>query len=170
MILGLKRGAVLLVPYQAGWASAFAKERDLLLSLLGPTVLRIEHVGSTAIADIVAKPIVDIAVAVQSLDRIESWPELLKPYGYTSFGDREARGEHFFAKGPDDMRSHYLHVVPLDGNLWNEYLRFRDMLRSDLTLRQQYEDLKKRSAYAHSNNRPSYTIEKGRWIKSVLTG
>ena len=168
MILGLKRGTVRLVPHQVGWASAFTKERDLLLSLLGPTVLRIEHVGSTAIPGIVAKPIVDIAVAVQSLDGIESWSESLKPYGYTSFGDREARGEHFFAKGPDDMRTHYMHVVPLDSNLWNEYLRFRDMLRSDFSLRQQYEDLKKRSACAHSESRPSYTIEKGSWIKNVL--
>lgn len=67
MIIGLKRGEVRLVPHQLGWSSAFIDEKARLMNLLGNTIMQVEHIGSTAIARLNAKLIIDIAIGVQSI-------------------------------------------------------------------------------------------------------
>lgn len=168
MILGLKRGEVRLVPHQPEWTSLFAQERDLLASLLGPAALRVEHVGSTAVPDLVAKPVIDIAVAVPSLAVIQSWPAILQGQGYEFFGDREGWGEQFFAKGPDEMRTFYLHVVPIGSERWRDYLTFRDRLCASPALRFDYGELKRRAAGIYPADRISYTEAKDIWIRKLL--
>jgi GrpB-like predicted nucleotidyltransferase (UPF0157 family) len=129
MILGLARGSVRLVPHQIGWHEAFEDEQRRLQSALGVSARKIEHVGSTAVPDLLAKPIIDIAIAVESFDRIQAWPQALAVHDYTAFGDRYGWQDHFFAKGPETLRTFYLHVVEESGIRWRNYLRFRDRLK-----------------------------------------
>lgn len=170
MILGLQRGTVSLVPHQPGWSRAFAEEKQLLSSLLGESALAIEHVGSTAVPELQAKPIIDIAISVHSFASLESWPLLLQEPGYSYFGDRQGRDDHFFAKGPEALRSFYLHVVLVGSTNWENYLRFRDVLRSNPSLRREYERLKQAMAEAHKTDRRAYTAAKNSLIQSVLSG
>jgi GrpB-like predicted nucleotidyltransferase (UPF0157 family) len=168
MKLGLKRGEVRLVPHQPEWQSRFTKEKRRLTDLLGEMGIQIEHVGSTAVPALPAKPIIDIAIAVRAIEDIVHWPATLEPGGYTYFGDREGRGDHFFAKGPENCRSFYLHVVPRESCRWSDYLRFRDLLRADASLREEYAQLKTGLCEAHSRDRAVYTSAKAALIRRVL--
>jgi len=168
MILGLSRGEVRLVAHQAGWSVAFANEKEQLARILKSSALMIEHVGSTAVPDLAAKPILDIAVAVSSLADTSHWPHLLRDLEYTFFGDREGWGEHFYSKGPDQNRTIYLHVVPVEHTRWSDYLVFRDMLRARTELRHEYETLKRQLLAQYGDNRPAYTNAKAALIRRVL--
>ena len=168
MILGLQRGIVSLLPHQSEWALEFENESARLKRLLGGTATAIEHVGSTAVPGFDAKPIIDIAIAVVSWNSISAWPALLAREGYTHFGDRENVGDHFFAKGPDELRTHHIHAVIAGGAKWNEYLKFRDTLRSNPTLRDEYQQLKRHLAEQLPNDREAYTDAKASFIKKVL--
>ena len=168
MKLGLKRGEVRLVPHQAEWDACFTEEKRHLTNLLADTVIQIEHIGSTAVPDLPAKPIIDIAIAVRSIEDIAHWSATLVSDGYIYFGDREGRGDHFFAKGPEDCRSFYLHVVPRESSRWSDYLRFRDVLRDDVAIREEYAQLKTSLCDAHSRDRAAYTSAKDGLIRRVL--
>jgi GrpB-like predicted nucleotidyltransferase (UPF0157 family) len=168
MILGLSRGEIRLVAHQPGWGAAFTNEKEQLARILKPPALMIEHVGSTAVRGLAAKPILDIAVAVSSLEDTHAWPDLLRGLDYTFFGDREGWGEHFYAKGPDQNRTIYLHVVPIGNSRWSDYLVFRDALRARTELRQEYENLKQRLLAQHGDDRPAYTDAKAALIRRVL--
>lgn len=170
MILGLKRGEVVLVPHQPGWAERFEDEKRLLTEVLGTSLLAIEHVGSTAVPGLLAKPVIDVAILVRSLDEIESWPGLLHPHGYACLGDREGRGDHFFAKGRDEQRTVYLHVVASSGLLWGNYLKFREVLCHQPQARLEYEGLKQQALEMHRHDRRAYTAAKDAWIQRVLAG
>jgi GrpB-like predicted nucleotidyltransferase (UPF0157 family) len=167
MILGLKRGAVRLVPHQKGWAKAFADERRRLAALLNEPGVLIEHVGSTAVSGLVAKPVIDIAIGVDAIDRARWWPQLLAPEGYTYFGDREGRGEHFFAKGPERRRTFYLHVMELRSERWRNYLIFRDRLRRSPLLKAEYEALKI-GAVRKTSNRDAYAELKDEFVERLV--
>ncbi len=158
MKLGLKRGEVRLVPHQPEWDACYTEEKRHLANLLADTVIQIEHIGSTAVPDLPAKPIIDIAIAVRSIEDIAHWSATLVSDGYIYFGDREGRGDHFFAKGPEDCRSFYLHVVPRESSRWNDYLRFRE----------EYAQLKTSLCDAHSRDRAAYTSAKDGLIRRVL--
>src|SRR5687767_14711040 len=134
-IVGLRRGEVKVVPHRSEWNVIYTNERNRIAAQLGAVALVIEHVGSTAVPELLAKPIIDIAIAVQSLDATSSWPVLLRSEDYVFFGDLEGRGEHFYAKGPDEMRTIYLHVVPISSSRWVDYLDFRALLRSRADMR-----------------------------------
>jgi len=170
MILGLRRGTVQLVDYQPGWSEAFAIEKAQLARVLGGSALAIEHVGSTSVPGLAAKPILDVAIAVHSVADSLPWTDLLRGLGYTSFGDREGWGEHFFAKGPDENRTVYLHVVPAGSARWSDYLAFRDTLRARPELREEYQALKRQLLARHGDNRTAYTEGKSALVRRVIDG
>lgn len=170
MILGLRRGKVRLVAHQAGWSAVFQGEKKRLARLLGASALAIEHVGSTAVPDLMAKPIIDIAVAVAGLGETGDWPQRLAAAEYAFFGDREGRGEHFYAKGPGKERTLYLHVVPLNTERWSGYLKFRDALRGRAELRKEYEKIKLKLLAHYQDDRAAYTEAKAAFIRKVLGG
>ena len=164
MNLGLKRGVVSLSMHDANWRNVFELERELLCRLIGEVALQVEHIGSTAVADLLAKPIMDIAVSVSDLNQMQHWAPKLEAVGYTYFGDRENRGDHFFAKGPDGCRTVYLHIVEEHSGLMDQYVRFRDRLRSNTSARQQYAELKIWLAALYGSDRKRYTAGKSEFI------
>ena len=168
MSIGLKRGTVRLEPHAPAWVELYAKEERQIRNTIGALIEDVQHVGSTAVADLHAKPIIDIAIAVADLTVVQECVDPLVRLGYEYFGDRDNIGDHFFAKGPDDNRTHYIHMVRADSENWKHYLIFRDVLRQDSEMRQQYDALKRKLAQSHAGDRKSYTELKGIFVENVL--
>lgn len=168
-MLGLKRGTVLVVPSDPGWEAAFAREKASLQRQLGCLVLDIQHVGSTAVPGLEAKPILDIAIAIAA----ESMIVLLRPplsvLGYLDRGDSGDQGGYLFVKEiAPGVRSHHVHVVTMHDVQWRHYLYFRDRLRSDPGLRSEYAALKQSLARRFADDRVGYTAGKQDFIGRVL--
>lgn len=167
MTLGLRFPAVRLEPYTPAWADAYAEERDRISSVLGDRILGIEHVGSTAIPGICAKPIIDIAIAVPTLDVAEQSVPLMARIGYDYAGDGGVPGHRIFGRGPH-IRTHLVHAVVADSQEWRDYLAFRGALLRDPELAKEYDLLKRALAARFPDDRPSYTAAKGEFIERVL--
>lgn len=140
--IGLQRGIVILFPYQTTWVDEFESEKLKLQHVLGDRALDIQHVGSTAVPGLAAKPIVDIAIAVSTLEIVDRLIEPLQILGYEHKGEAGVRERRFFAKGPESNRSHYLHISALCTE-FSRLLKFRDILKADPELASQYEFLNK---------------------------
>src|SRR5918997_6226716 len=139
-MLGLQKGTVRLVPHAEVWHQLFAQEEARLRAALGGLVAAVEHVGSTAICGISAKPVIDIAAAVREIADAARCVAPLEGLGYEYRGEHGIPGRHYFTKG--EPRTHHLHVVELGGELWRGHLLFRDQLRRHPHLAKEYEDLK----------------------------
>ena len=135
-------------------------------------ILDMQHVGSTAIPHISAKPIIDIQIAVNSLDvaKIVAVP-LLQRLGYEYWAENPDQTRMFFAKGMPpygDKRTHYVHIVESDSPHWRDKIAFRDYLRTHPETAKEYELLKNELAQKHKYDREKYTDEKGVFVKKVL--
>lgn len=168
-MIGLRRGIVKIAAYRPGWHILFQQERRSLQQHFGSLVLDIQHVGSTAVPGLDAKPIIDIAVAVSSVAVIPRCRQPLCRLGYIDRGDGGANGGYLFVKeSAPDIRTHHLHLVAIDDPQWNIYLRFRDMLRADATLRARYATLKRALQERFPQDREAYTSAKHEFIRDVL--
>ena len=156
-------------PYDPNWPAQFEAERELLAKVLAPWVAGpIEHVGSTAVPELAAKPVIDIMVAVESLEA--SRPAIASASenaGYI-YWPYKANVMHWFCKPSDAHRTHHLHLVPYGSRLWHQRLRFRDALRSDARLAGEYATLKRSLAEQYRNDREAYTRAKTGFILCVL--
>jgi GrpB-like predicted nucleotidyltransferase (UPF0157 family) len=162
-------------PYDPAWPAAFTRERDYLRACLpGDLIGRIEHVGSTAIPGLAAKPIVDMLVEVTDLAAVRSRVvPLLESQGYDYFW-RSTKGEDvppfyawFIGRDPATrMRTHHIHMVERDFPHW-ESLRFRDYLIANPDVASEYEALKRRLASEHAHDRVAYTRGKSDFIERV---
>jgi GrpB-like predicted nucleotidyltransferase (UPF0157 family) len=129
--------AQLLRPHDPAWARRFARERDRLACALGDDACRIEHIGSTAVPDLAADPVIDVMVTVRDVEEHRSWQPALEALGYVSVDPRalcsadRAVHVHICAAGGEDERRHIL---------------FRDRLRASAKLRRTYEALRRGSA------------------------
>lgn len=167
--LGLQRGKVELVDYNQKWRESFDNERLALFTVLGESALVVEHIGSTAIPGIKAKPILDIMVAIPSLN---SWEECKKPLetlSYQFMRDMRTDQQHvLFVKGPEENRTHYLKLAEYDSDFWNEHLVFRDFLISHPEQARAYEELKISLLEKHQGDRKPYTAGKAEFIEKTL--
>jgi GrpB-like predicted nucleotidyltransferase (UPF0157 family) len=160
--------AVYIEPYNVSWVVRFDVEREQLRSVLNEWLVGpIEHVGSTSVPGLAAKPVIDIMAGVGSLSASKLAIPALVPYGYCYFPYR-ADVMHWFCKPSADVRTHHLHLVPMESPLWRERLAFRDALRSDRQLAVDYELLKLQLAEEHRDDREAYTEGKTAFITSVL--
>ena len=165
-VLGLAQTQVRLREPTPLWALLYQQEEERLKKALGPTLLGIEHYGSTSVGGIKAKPIIDI---VAGIARLEDGPSLrgpLESLGYDYAGDKVVPGHHIFGKGEE--RTHLLHVVEYGSPIWIEALRFRDALRGDPALAREYEALKIALSEKYGERRADYTAAKASFIQSVL--
>ncbi|QFT33634.1 dephospho-CoA kinase/protein folding accessory domain-containing protein [Labrenzia sp. THAF82] len=130
----------------------------------------IEHVGSTSVDGLPAKPVLDIALLIVRPELLSFLENALCSIGYSYRGNKTDEGGHLFVfETSPDVRSIHLHAM-IDGDpQWNAYLSFRDIMRVNAQLREQYSRLKNRLAAAHSNDRGSYTAAKASFIQEVLS-
>lgn len=158
--IGLRIGTVALSDHDPRWLRIFVREKRLLRRLLGDEIVGIEHVGSTAVPGLKAKPIIDVAIGTRALEIVARWAPVLQAEGYVYFGDQKARGDHFFARTVDQVETMYLHVVLYGSPAWKSYLDFRDRLRASSMLREEYERRKTALAADFPDTRGFYTIGK----------
>jgi GrpB-like predicted nucleotidyltransferase (UPF0157 family) len=129
--------------------------------------LRAEHVGSTAVAGLAAKPIIDLDVVVASRDDLPEVIRRLGDLGYMHQGDLGIPGREAFRGGPSEP-CHHLYAVFEGAAELTRHLRFRDVLRSDRVLRDRYAELKRSLVGVHRNNRAAYSQAKHAFIEGVL--
>jgi GrpB-like predicted nucleotidyltransferase (UPF0157 family) len=135
---------------------------------LGEPGLWIEHAGSTAIAEMDAKPIIDLMAAVPSLARAAGLVPVLEGRGYEHRGDGGTPGRLFFAKGPASRRTHHLSLAEPTPACWRETLLFRDYLRAHPAAAGAYCRLKHGLAAQHPSDRGAYTGGKAAFVRDIL--
>ena len=159
-----------LEPYSAEWPAMFEVERRLLAGVLAPWLVGpIEHVGSTAVPGLAAKPVIDIMAPVESLDVSRPALIALEPLQYCYAPYRE-EVMHWLCKPGPAARTHHLHLVPFGSELWRDRISFRDLLRINPDIAAEYLRLKRRLAAEYPNDRERYTREKTPFIEKVLRG
>lgn len=163
---GLQPNLVRLEPYDSSWPHRFAQEADALRLALAPHILQIEHIGSTAIPGLDAKPILDIAILIPSLNKLPELETALQKAGYTSKGEFGLPGRHFFTKG--DPVCFHVHVVETGSEHWTNWLIFRNALRADAGLRNDYLHHKQELAAKFAADRAAYTAAKTGFIARVI--
>lgn len=161
---------IIVVPHNAGWPARFRIESQLLHVALRDLKPAIEHIGSTSVLGLAAKPIIDMLVGVPSLTAFESQSERLAIFGYQYIPEYERAlpDRRFFKRVVNGVRTHHVHVVEQHGLYWKRYLKFRDSLRDDAWLASRYAELKRRLAVRHCFDRDAYTNGKTGFIEAVL--
>lgn len=164
----MKDAPVEIEPYSSEWPAQFAAEAEQLQGVLAPWLAgQIEHIGSTAVPGLSAKPVIDIMAPVRSLAHAVPAIDALTSLNYCYFPYKPSE-MHWFCKPSPAHRTHHLHLVPAASSVWQLRLAFRDALRRDPALASQYERLKVRLAAAHAQDREAYTDGKTLFINSVL--
>jgi GrpB-like predicted nucleotidyltransferase (UPF0157 family) len=166
--LGLESGTVRVVPYDPRWAELFARESGRIRAALTARslTLEIEHMGSTAVPGLSAKPIVDI---LAGWDRAEELPlviDTLKDAGYVHRGEQDIPGREFFRRG--EPRQYHLHLAQYRGTFWRDHLAFRDLLRADAGVAGAYQALKLTLAEQYPRDREAYIAGKTEFVQDML--
>ncbi len=157
---------VIVVPYDEAWPSLFLEERARIERALGSWAESIEHVGSTAVPGLAAKPIIDIMVGVRRLKNADRCSRPLERLSYECRGEAGIRGRLFFRKG--DPRTHHLHVAEVGSEFWERHLAFRDYLRTHPDTAREYARLKYGLADCFREDRVAYTEAKTGFVTEVV--
>jgi GrpB-like predicted nucleotidyltransferase (UPF0157 family) len=152
-----------LVDHDPIWAEHFEAERPALAEIFDGHAVAIEHIGSTAVEDLCAKPIVDVLVGLRELELTGEQIAAMERLGYRYLGEHGLPGRLFFRKEP---RTHHVHVVLHDGEIWERQITFREALRSDAEERRRYDEFKRRLA-AEGHPREAYSELKTPFIREV---
>jgi GrpB-like predicted nucleotidyltransferase (UPF0157 family) len=165
---GLGRREVRLVPHDPRWAVAYSREAERLQQALGAHALEIAHIGSTAVPGLIAKPLLDIMVAITSLGERDEVVPLLGQIGYEYRPHDTIPDRLFFIAGEPDARRVNLSLAELGSAYWRDHLAFRDILRARPDVAEAYAHLKADLAERYPDDRLAYTAAKGEFVASVL--
>jgi GrpB-like predicted nucleotidyltransferase (UPF0157 family) len=156
-----------IVPYDSEWPTKFEEESAILRRQLAPWLVGpIEHIGSTAVPGLAAKPVIDIMAGVQTLEA--SRPAILaaSELGYC-YWPYQADLEHWFCKPSPSIRTHHLHLIPVGTPQWIRTIAFRDYLRRHKQVADEYGALKRRLAQEHRLDRERYTDAKRPFVNRI---
>ena len=165
-MIGLKPGIVKLSNYDKQWHALFEQEKLRLQATIGKDVLDIQHVGSTSIPNMSAKPIIDIAIAVSNFEEAITCISPLEQLGYVYRGENGIPRRHYFRKG--NPRTHHLHMCEITSQEWVNHLRFCDYLTQHPDKAKAYKALKQKLAQQYTNDRESYLKGKASFIEEIL--
>jgi len=164
---------VIIVDYDPRWPVLFEEERRRILGAIGHKVLALEHIGSTAVPGLGAKPIIDMMAGVRGSSDADECVQLLQPLGYDDVTPEPGNPEWFYCLGtraPGQREGEYvhLHLVKYLSDHWARQLLFPDYLRTHPAVAQQYFELKKLYAAQYGSDRQGYTDAKTKFIESVV--
>jgi GrpB-like predicted nucleotidyltransferase (UPF0157 family) len=165
-LIGLKKGIVRLVPHNVEWVQAYEAERARIEAAIGPYILEIQHVGSTSIPGIAAKPIIDIGVGVADFEAARVCIAPLEALGYTFHGEHGIPGRHYFTRG--DPTLYHTHMHETTSRAWGNLVLFRDYLLAHPDEARAYLELKQRLADRYRCDRRAYTEGKAAFIERIL--
>ena len=165
--MGLKVGTVRLEDYNPEWKNSFELEKIVLSNIFKDIALSIEHVGSTSIEGLSAKPIIDMLVIIKTFSDFENVRCYFEKEPYSIKLD-SPEDEILIRKGDETNRTHFIHVVELGSDRQINTLLFRDYLRENKDAVLEYENLKKELAIKYANDRKMYTASKNDFIQGIL--
>jgi len=160
-------------PYDPDWASSFERERLRVTPILRPYLIEpLEHIGSTSVSGLVAKPIIDMLAVVEDISPVIAEEDSLRQIGWLlapePADDIERRLS--FCTPSREIRTHHLHVVEREFSEWRGWLAFRNYLRRRPDVAQEYGEVKSRLAIEHGsdpNERDEYRAGKADWVSAV---
>ena len=159
---------VVVEPYDEAWKKDFAAIRDELEAVLKGPVLRIEHVGSTSVEGLSAKPVIDIDVVISDRSILPEVVSALESIGYSHEGDLGIPGrEAFKYEGKDHLKKHHLYVCAQDAEELKRHIAFRDYLRSNPDAVAEYSRIKEEGARLYPDDIDKYIEHKSPFIESV---
>ena len=167
--LGLESGAVRLVDYDDAWPRLFEAERERLVAFVRATTGRhvyLEHIGSTAVPGLVAKPVLDMLAAPWLGDDLDPLIPAFQAAGYVYRPLQSTPERHFFRRG--DPRQYHLHLTPLGSQVWRDQLAFRNTLRRDPVVASTYAALKRELAERYPTDREAYIEGKTTFVRGAL--
>jgi GrpB-like predicted nucleotidyltransferase (UPF0157 family) len=153
--------------YNPAWADQFADLSAGIVASLQSMVLRVEHVGSTAVPGLAAKPILDVDAVLASSAGLPQAIRLLADLGYVHEGDLGVKGREAF-RCPSGEAQHHLYVLIEGAAELRRHIAFRDALRADAALRDEYAQLKRLLAAQYPGDREAYTQGKSTFIRTVI--
>jgi GrpB-like predicted nucleotidyltransferase (UPF0157 family) len=160
-----------ILKYDPAWPAGFASQRDRVAAVLQPWLAApVEHIGSTSVPGLPAKPVVDMLAPVRSLSQAQDAVAPLQADGWVFWP--EDPGRHYrlwFLRPSPAARSHHLHVIEDGHPHARALIAFRDALRADPELRDEYAALKRRLAREHHGNRNAYTNAKADFVARVVS-
>ena len=160
---------IVIADYDPQWPVLYEEEKNQILEAVGHKILAFEHIGSTAVPGLGAKPIIDMMAGVHHSSDAEECIPLLRDIGYTSVTPQPDDPDHYYClgKGPHSVGYH-LHLMKFRSNSWEKHLLFRDYLRTNPDVANQYHDLKKKLVTKHGSDRATYTRAKTLFIEAVV--
>lgn len=158
------------LPYDPAWPLHYEAACQDILRAIGPYVTRIEHIGSTAVPGLAAKPVIDILVGVRSLADAPAFLPPLYPLGYAYQPEHEDvfPERRYLHRIVDGAHTHHLHIVEPQSEFFRVQLLFRDYLRLHPETAQRYAELKRRLAQQYRLDREAYTDGKSAFIAEIL--
>lgn len=158
---------VVITPYDPAWPQVFAALQARLAAGLGQVAVAIEHVGSTAVPGLAAKPVIDIDIVIASAADLPLASERLASLGYAYKGEQGIVGRHAF-KRPADAPEHHLYVCAADNLELRRHLAFRDHLRANPADADAYAQLKVELAQHFREDREGYSQAKSAFVEDIL--
>lgn len=164
----MARRKVDVVPYSPNWENLFNREQALLKNLFGKSQVNIYHIGSTSVPGLVAKPIIDILIEVESLELVDFVTQDLERAGYEARGENGIARRRFFQKSNENgVRLYHVHAFEKGNSEINRHLLFRDYLRTHPEQAAKYADVKQQAAARNPYDIETYMIEKEPIIKEL---
>lgn len=157
--------SVVVVEYDPAWPRLYEAESERIQTALGDALVAVEHIGSTAVPGVAAKPVIDVLAGLRTLDLTRAQLEAMASIGYEYLGEYGIPGRLFFRKGRP--RSHHVHAVLLASDLWERHLAFRDYLRARVDEAHSYAAFKRRLASEVEGNRDRYTAGKDTFAAGI---
>ncbi|MGE6538454.1 GrpB family protein [Bacillus luti] len=157
---------IVVVPHENHWGEKFQIEAERLKSTM-PETVKIHHIGSTSVPGLAAKPIIDIIMEVESIDRVDKWNERFIELGYIVKGENGMSGRRFFIHGTEEKRSYHLHVFEKGNPEIVRHLAFRDYMMAHCEEAEAYATLKKELAEKYTYDGTQYTEGKNEFVRNV---
>ena len=164
--MALLKNTVRLEQNYETWKKIYKEEKDTLEKVFGPNTFTIEHIGSTAVPGLAAKPIVDIAVGVEKFSDLDKYMDELK--SLYSVREQKDKDELLLVKEDGEITYILIHVMPISSDRYKNVIKFRDTLINNPEVLKEYEELKTKLAEKYSNDRKAYTASKNEFITEVL--
>ena len=160
----------MLVEYDPDWPARYEAEKNHICDAIGRRLDRIEHIGSTAVEGLAAKPIIDITATIDGWDRVDKCIDPLKALGYDYIPESAdvKPAWRYFEKRPDDAQAFNLHLRPRDSKEVEKNLLLRDHLRNNPETAYRYENVKRHAAAVHPDDLQAYSEAKTEFIQSTL--
>ena len=160
---------VIVLPYDAGWKQEFERIKSELLAVLGPLAAAIEHVGSTSVEGLAAKPVIDVDLVIRDYNSFEAVKAKLSQIGYTHEGDLGVKDRQAFKyEDKPHLMKHHLYVCPAYSEELKRHIAFRDHLRACPKDRDWYASVKLLAAKRYPEDMDSYIIAKSPCVAEII--